>query len=140
MTSISCGWVSWLINNFRQPNSCSRSWMRSNNDSDVGDKLSMTTVCWRFYIADRLKLLVTESLCWQLVSLCWWFFQCIQSVTNVLNLSPTHFVFDIRNQHRCHRTNLPSLDTNHNFGPKYEVNSPPWTWVKFMTKTFLCVT
>ena len=27
-------------------------------------------------------------------------FQCIKSVTNILNLSPTHFVFNIRPQHR----------------------------------------
>ena len=60
------------------------------------------TLCWWFYDGDRYKMLVTESLCWRLFSLCWWFFQCIKSVTNILNLSPKHFVSNIRHQHRCH--------------------------------------
>ena len=34
-------------------------------------------------------MLVAESLCWRLFSLCWWFSQCIKSVTNILNRSPT---------------------------------------------------
>ena len=33
-------------------------------------------------------MLVTEPLCWRLFSLCWWFSQCIKSVTNILNWSP----------------------------------------------------
>ena len=33
-------------------------------------------------------MLVTESLCWRLFSLCWWFSQCIKSITNILNRSP----------------------------------------------------
>ena len=33
-------------------------------------------------------MLVTESLFRWLFSLCWWFFQCIKSVTNILNRSP----------------------------------------------------
>ena len=67
----------------------------------------VTTLCWWFYDGDRFKMLVTESLCWRLFSLCWWFFQCIKSVTNILNVSPTHFVSNIRHQHRCH---LISID------------------------------
>ena len=31
-------------------------------------------------------------------------FQCIKSVINILNLSSTHFVYKIRHQHRCHRS------------------------------------
>ena len=42
----------------------------------------VTTLCSRFYDGDRIKMLVTESLCWWLFSLCWWFFQFIKSVTN----------------------------------------------------------
>ena len=61
-------------------------------------------------------MLVTS---WCFVTLWWWliwdvgvriimlvtFFvmlvQCIKSVTNILNLSPTHLVSNIRHQHRC---------------------------------------
>ena len=32
---------------------------------------------------------VIESLYWRLFSLCWWFYQRIKSVTNILNRSPT---------------------------------------------------
>ena len=49
----------------------------------------VTTLCWWFYDGDRFKMSVTESLCWRLFPLCWWFFQCIKSVTNILNRSPT---------------------------------------------------
>ena len=68
-------------------------------DSDVGDIVMM--------VGDFM--MVTD---WR----CWWqnhyvgdffryvgdFFQCIKSVINILNLSPTHFVSNIRRQHRCH--------------------------------------
>ena len=71
----------------------------------------VTTLCWWFYDGDRLKMLVTESLCWRLLSLCWWFSQCIKSVTNIKlitnsNLSPKHLVTNIRHQHRCNLTIL----------------------------------
>ena len=53
--------------------------------------------------------MVTESLCWRLFSLCWWFFsmyeigrQHLKSVTNIFNLSPTHVVSNICHQYRCH--------------------------------------
>ena len=49
----------------------------------------VTTLCWWFYDADRFKILVTESLCWRLFSVCWSFFQFIKSATNISNLSPT---------------------------------------------------
>ena len=66
----------------------------------------VTTLCWWFTDGDRFKMLVTESLCWRLLSLCWWFFQCIKSVTNILNLLPTHFVSNIRRQHQCRLVQL----------------------------------
>ena len=45
-------------------------------------------------------LLVTVML---VTTLCWWFYPVInKQVTNILNLSPTHFVSNIRRQHRCH--------------------------------------
>ena len=67
----------------------------------------VTTLCWWFYDGDRFKMSVTESLCWRLFPLCWWFFQCIKSVTNISNLSPIHFVSNIRHQHRCHPQKSP---------------------------------
>ena len=46
---------------------------------------------------------VAESLCWRQFSLCWWYSQCIKSVTNISNLSPTHLVSNIRHQHQCNQ-------------------------------------
>ena len=58
-------------------------------------------------------MLVADSSCWRLFSFCWWFSQCFKSVTmvhqhpelvtNILNLSPTHLVSNIRHQHRCNQ-------------------------------------
>ena len=61
----------------------------------------VTSLCWWFYESDWFQMLVEESLCWRIFSLCCWFFQCIKSVTNIWNLSPTHLVSNIRHQHRC---------------------------------------
>ena len=61
----------------------------------------VTSLCWWLYDGDWFQMFVAESLCWRLFSLCWWFSQCIKSVTNISNLSPTHLVSDIRHQHRC---------------------------------------
>ena len=71
----------------------------------------VTSLCWWLYDGDWFQMLVTESLCWRLFSLCSWFLQCIKSVTNILNLSLTHFVFNIRPQHRV-SFNLRYLDPN----------------------------
>ena len=55
-------------------------------------------------------MMVTDLRCWwqnhyvdDFFSLCWWFSQCIKSVTNISNLSPTHLVYNIRHQHQCNR-------------------------------------
>ena len=72
--------------------------------TDFGDTLSwwqcwvtvvlVTSLCWWLYNGDWFQMLIAESLCWR-------FSQCIKSVTNISNLSPTHFVSNIRHQHRC---------------------------------------
>ena len=49
----------------------------------------VTSLCWWLYGGDSFEMLVTESLCWRLFLLCWWFSQYIKSVTNILNRSPT---------------------------------------------------
>ena len=49
----------------------------------------MTTLSWWPCDDDIFKMLVAESLCWRLFSLGWWFSQCIKSITNILNRSPT---------------------------------------------------
>ena len=46
----------------------------------------VTSLCWWLYDGDWFEM--TESLCWRLFSLCWWFSQCIKSVTNILNRLP----------------------------------------------------
>jgi len=45
--------------------------------------------CWWLYDGDWFQMLVAELLCWRLLTLCWWFSQCIISVTNIMNRSPT---------------------------------------------------
>ena len=47
--------------------------------------------CWWLYDGDRFEMLVAESLCW-------WFFQDIKSVTNILNQSATS---QTCHQHQC---------------------------------------
>ena len=44
---------------------------------------------WWLYDENWFQMLVAQSLCWRLISLCWWFSQGIKSVTNILNRSPT---------------------------------------------------
>ena len=48
----------------------------------------VTSLCWCLYDGDLFQMLVAESLCWRLFSLCWWFSQCIKSVINIFNQSP----------------------------------------------------
>ena len=71
-------------------------------DSDVGKLMMLSDLrCWwkNHYLDD-------------LFSLCWWFIQCIKSATNILNLSPTHFISNIRLQHRYHRYHRRSWTSN----------------------------
>ena len=49
----------------------------------------MTSLCWWLYDGDWFQMLVAKSLCWRLFSLCLRFFQCIKSITNILNRSST---------------------------------------------------
>ena len=71
----------------------------------------VTSLCWWLYDGDRFEMLVAESLCWRLFSLCWWFFQFIKSVTNISNLLPTYLVSNIHHQHQCNRRRpLPVRD------------------------------
>ena len=53
----------------------------SSNLLDEVTVMLVTSLCWWLYDGDRFEMLVAESLCW-------WFFQCIKSVTNILNRSP----------------------------------------------------
>ena len=69
----------------------------------------VTSLCWWLYDGDWFQMLAAESLCWRLFSLCWWFSQCIKSVTNILNRSPT--------SQTCHRhiwspTSVTNIDLN----------------------------
>ena len=66
----------------------------------------VTSLCWWLYDGDWFQMLVADLLCWRLLSLSWWFSQCIKSVTNILNQSPTHLVSNIRHQHRCNHCDL----------------------------------
>jgi len=63
---------------------------------------------WQRYICD--VMMVTDLRCWWHNHLSWWFFQCIKSVTNILNLSPTHFVSNICHYHRCHHDNFSTVN------------------------------
>ena len=57
------------------------------------------------YDVDWFEMSLPKWLCWRRFSLCWWFSQWIQSVTNISILSPTHWVSNIRHQCRCNRSN-----------------------------------
>ena len=54
----------------------------------------VTSLCWWLYDGDIFEMLVAKSLCWR-------FSQCIKSVSNNSELSPTHLVSNIRHQHPC---------------------------------------
>ena len=62
--------------------------------------------CW-LYDSDRFEMLMAESLCWRLFSLCWRISQCIKSVTNILNRSPTSQTF---HQHIWSPTSVTNID------------------------------
>ena len=65
------------------------------------------SLCWWLYDGDWFEMLVAESLCWRLFSLCWWFSQCIKSVTNILNRSPTS---QTCHQHIWSPTSVTNID------------------------------
>ena len=67
--------------------------------------------CWHRYVGDWFQMLVAESLCWRLFSLYWWFSQCIKSVTNILNRSPTSQTCD---QHIWSPMSVTNIDVTHN--------------------------
>ena len=52
-------------------------------------------------------MLVAESLCWRLFSLCRWFSQCIKSVASILNRSPTS---QTCHQHIWSSTSVTNID------------------------------
>ena len=62
------------------------------NASHTTIVMFVTLLCWWLYDGDWFQMLMTESLFWRLFWLCWWFSQCITSVTNISNLSTTHLV------------------------------------------------
>ena len=99
----------------------------------------VTSLFWWLYDGDWFENLMTKSFCWQLCSLCWWFPQWMKSITNISNLSPTHLVSNIRQQHRCNpqmfnRINrcfrrLKLLKMNCIFSPEWpfvDTSSPLW--------------
>ena len=58
-------------------------------DSLMSTVMFVTSLRWWFCDGDRFVMLVAESLCWRLFSLCWWFSQYMKLVTNILKRSPT---------------------------------------------------
>ena len=52
-------------------------------------------------------MLLAEPLCWRICSLFWWFSQCIKSVTNILNRSPTS---QTGHQHNWSPTSVTDID------------------------------
>ena len=65
------------------------------------------SLCWWLYDGDWFQMLVKESLWWRLFSLCWLFSQCIKSVINILNRSPTS---QICHQHIWSPTSVTNID------------------------------
>ena len=70
----------------------------------------VTSFCWWLYDGDWFEMLVAEPLCWRLFSWCWWFSQCIKSVTNTFGLqhpSPTSMQpFSILSTRWLYRTTI----------------------------------
>ena len=94
----------------------------------------VTLLYWWLFDGDWFEMLVSESLCWRLFSLCWWFSQCIKSVTNILNRSPIsqtchqHLVSNIRHQHRCKHSSLIKFVKSHRefHMPKKQIWNLSW--------------
>ena len=66
----------------------------------------VVTIHYLAFVLESLTIpvivMLVTALCWWLYDGdCWWFSQCIKSVTNISNLLPTHLVSNIRHQHRC---------------------------------------
>ena len=85
----------------------------------------VTSLCWWLYDGDWFEMLVAESLCWRLFSVCWWFSQCIKSVTNILNRSPISYSFQ---QHIWSPTSVSNIDVT------------SFTWIRMLISTWLYVT
>ena len=71
-------------------------------DSDVGDNVMLVILRWWLIwdVGGRIIMLATFSLCW-------WFSQCIKSVTNILNRSPTS---QTCHQHIWSSTSVTNID------------------------------
>ena len=69
----------------------------------MGDILMLVTYSWRQFknVGDRIQILVASFVCW-----CPTLSLMAEPVTNILKLSPTHLVCNIRNQHRKSEINL----------------------------------
>ena len=89
----------------------------------------VTSLFWWLYDGDWFQMLVAESLCWRLFTLCWWFSQCIISVTNILNRSPTS---QTCHQHIWSPTTVTNIDVTmstalrchqHYGSPRFEVQT-----------------
>ena len=63
----------------------------------------VTSLCWRLYNGDWFQMLIAESLCWRLS-------QCIKSVTNILNRSPT---FQTCHQHIWSPTSVTNINVTY---------------------------
>ena len=87
----------------------------------------VTSLCWWLYDGDRFEMLVAESSYWQLFSLRSLCFQCIKSVTNILNRSPTS---QNCHQHIWSPTSVTNIDVtdfnNHCFATCIVCRMPNW--------------
>jgi len=67
----------------------------------------VTSLYWWLNDGDWFEMLVAESVCWRLFTLSWWFCQHLESVTNILNQSPTS---QICHQHIWSPTSVTNID------------------------------
>ena len=94
-------------------------------DSDVGYIVMLVTSWWWLISEVAGRIII-----WRLY---WWFSQCIKSVTNISNLSPTHFVNNIRHQHRCNHKRLLKRTTYPAQTTKCPENDLKWPHNKLWT-------
>ena len=76
----------------------------------------VTSLCWWLYDGDWFQMLVAESFCWRLFLLCWRFSQCIKSVTNILNRSPTS---QTCHHHVWSQTSVTNIDVTVDHGDRF---------------------
>ena len=104
----------------------------------------VTILCLWLYDDDRFKMSVTESLCWRLFLLWWWFFSVFNpSPKSWIGQQPkvvtNKFVFNICHKQRCSRLSKLAFNSFEIEGARYvifELFSHVIFWLKSVASNF----